>query len=156
MHSRLFLTAITALVAFQASPAFAQQQPEQCTYSACALRLDHGFWRNALVRGAEGTKVMSVGPFSRDLDRAFQGSDSALVNVAQFRQRGRRGSYLLAGAVLAAYGGALFTQNESDGIQIGVACAGLIMAITGGIDLRASSNALHRAIWWHNQSLADR
>ncbi|HEX8298131.1 MAG TPA: hypothetical protein VF594_03145, partial [Rubricoccaceae bacterium] len=112
------LAALLILVA--AAPVAAQPVAEDslvsgCTYDACALRIEPGWFSRDILQGVDGVRVGRFGLVGSDLEEAVTGSEYA---VAQAREhdRSRRLSLLsglAAGAllVLAAPEGPLGSEG---------------------------------------------
>lgn len=155
MKPTVALVALTAVAVGVTDPGtLAAQDTVDCAYSACALRVQQGFFGRSLVRGLEEEKVAGLGLFVGGLDEAFAGSPIAQEHAARFRRRHNTGSILtlLGSAGMVA---ALFATDDSarfydDSWAVGL-FAGSLVAVTGALVSGSGEDHLHRAIWEYNR-----
>ena len=159
VHGRRLLT-IAAAAALLASSALGAQQAATgvaadgaCSYERCALGIAPTWSGLNVVRGADGTRVASLGFFwPRGLTRVFAGSDSASRYAAR-AVRVRRGGALLtdAGLMLLGYAAARQLRDggmrDGDRVVAGVGAASLAASVPLQF---AADGLLSRAVWWHN------
>jgi hypothetical protein len=150
---RVVITSVLlAYVALYPQSAGAQATPDStCTYTRCALRIDHGFFNTRLVRGSTGERVSRLGWFGGGVDILLAGSDSTAHHARQYQSRRRTGEALgLVGGVLTL--AAVWTTDDAiDGSLL----------IIGGIAFELASlpfqfgarRSLDRSVWWYNRDL---
>lgn len=144
----LLLFALALLLA----PVHASAQQPGCTYDECALRLAGGSGR--ILRGIEGEEVARIGWFGGSIERAFAGSDSALVFARRFAPTVRTGLVLeFVGFGLIAGASALQESRGVGAPEVGLAGAGLVAIHFGSRRLSLGYDYLSRAIWWYNRDL---
>jgi hypothetical protein len=151
-RSGLLLSLLLACAALPSGLARAQAAADTtCTYSRCALRVDHGFFSTRLVRGASGESVSRLGWFGSGIDLLLAGSDSTAHHARLYRSRRSTADALgLIGAALAIGG---FVQGDD------FANSGPLLLAAITLDLAAlpfwigSRRSLDRAVWWYNRDL---
>lgn len=150
--------AFLALLVLIPRPAEAQrpQEADDCTYAACALRLQ---WREIVV-GQEGRVL---GPASASSIAAMRElvatSDSATYHVGIWADHARKvhdlrrysGWLLLGGSLLVLAGG---WEPAVGWVGIGAGVTGLGLSFWGSQESRRAFDALENTIWWYNRSLA--
>jgi hypothetical protein len=132
--------------------------PANCTYAACALRVEGGLFSHHLVRGAAGEKVGgNLGGFGGGVGPLLAGPDSAAAHARDYT-RNMRTSGVLGALGAAAFIVAIVRSNnvehsDTDGIAIGASIASVGFAIASlPFSLRAQRD-LSRAVWWYNAAL---
>lgn len=160
--NRSSIALLAALSLTFASGAAAQAptaQPTGCTYATCALRVESGFWKTRLVRGASGEH--DDGPlsgFGGGVEPLLTGPDSAAqYGRAYVHDQRTAGALGLLGAL--GYAVVLYrTDNFGRGDQLGT--EGVIALLSSaGFGIAASAfhlratRALSRSVWWYNSAL---
>ena len=160
-RSALGVVAIATLVArpmsAQSSPAAAGPQP--CSYDACALRVERGWFSERIVQGSTGTRVATLNAFGPTIVPLVQRSDSAVAQARNFQRDRRRGTvltlagltmYIVAAANSHFFDGNLPSPTDAQWAAMG---GGLVLTLVGAhFELRAE-RALSRALWWNNREL---
>lgn len=136
------------------------QDPQACTYDACALRVIDGggyFALPIVVQGIEGYGISNARR-SDALEDLFAVNDAASAHYRRFRTQDRYADWfgwvgtglILSGFVVDLAGnGGLFSKS--------FLLYGGGLAVTWGVALpaeRRASTHLSNAIWWYNRSLA--
>src|SRR5687768_7400502 len=86
---RAFLPSLLVVcAAVQPATVRAQAAPDTaCTYSRCALRVEHRFLSTRLVRGSAAESVARLGWFGSGVDVLLAGPDSAAYHARQYKSR---------------------------------------------------------------------
>jgi hypothetical protein len=141
-----------ACAALQPAVVRAQAAPDAaCSYSQCALRVDHGFLSTRLVRGAAGQSVGRLGWFGSGVDVLLAGSDSAAYHARQYRSRRATSDALTFVSIAVALAG---VAQGDDFVESGPF---LLTSLT--LDLIAlpfwfgARRSLDRSVWWYNRDL---
>jgi hypothetical protein len=135
----------------------AQTTLKQCTYEACALRLERGVFLGDRVRiGLDGAKV-GFGFTGSGVTRSVASVPEALA-AAKVGQRQRTIGQIvgLASAFTAAglLSTADFSGNRNDDVRFWTAAGvGVAGGIIGGIQLSRSTESFSRAVWLYNKAL---
>ena len=122
-----------------------------CSYSQCALRVEHDVWSGRLVRGAAGEPVGRLGWFGSGVGVLLAGSDSAAHYARQYQSRRRTLDVLgLTSAALLL----LTVATTEDFANSSTLAAGAItlQLISLPFGLR-SRTSLERSVWWYNREL---
>ena len=142
------------LVAAALTPAVAHPQSAAdtaCSYTRCALRLDHGFFSTRLMRGASGEEVGRLGWFGDGVDVLLAGSDSAAHHAREYRGRRMTSDLLgVVGIALAVVGLARDHDYLEGAPFLFVGLAVDLAALPFRIGARRS---LDRSVWWYNHDL---
>jgi hypothetical protein len=154
--------ALTAVVMSAVlAPAAAQARRDAraaCTYDECALRVRAaGFTQPPmLVRGLAGEEVMPLTSFGEPVAQLFQRSDSAYTHALRYdRITPTAGVLGIAGPALLILGPFLSNWRERPLASFTLLAGGLGMTLYGTHLANTASDALNRAIWWHNRELRD-
>lgn len=157
---------LALLLAPVASPLAAQQASatspllrDGCTYAACAVRVEDGWFSRRVLQGDDSREVARLGIGGPDPITLLGVNDQAREHAKRYRSRQRLGSTLaLVGAVgsIATYV-ALFdgtddrsTRNTLVAINLG----SLVTSWVGRSYLQSARRELDRAVWWFNRDLA--
>ncbi len=134
-------------------PLSAMAQAADCTYETCALRVKHRFFSQEIVRGAEEAKVATLGIIAPRIALLAERSDSAQVYYHSFRSAHNTRLWLALGAAASLAGSFVASQNDEDGIAIGLLAVGVGFTTGGAILSVKSRDHLSAAIWWYNREL---
>jgi hypothetical protein len=152
--SRMVWVVPVGLLAALSLPGQVEAQDE-CTYSACALRVERGFFRNSLLQGATGKRIADVAFLAPQLDVFAERSDSAGHYYQAFRTPhnqsfwlGTIGGLLLGSAIVIEE-----VDRTQDELTWGIGIPGMALLITGLIRGLGSGNNLSKAVWWYNSTL---
>jgi len=143
--------ASSLLLAAAVYPAVARAQtaPDSaCSYTRCALRVEHRFLSTRLVRGTSGESVGRLGWFGSGVGVLLAGGDSAAHYARLYQTKSRTAEVLSILAATMAFAG---TLQGDDGAPL----------LIGGITLElaalpfwlGSRRSLDRAVWWYNRDL---
>ena len=155
MRRVALLSLVLAYAALQ--PATVRAQVPQgapdtaCTYSRCALRIEHRLLSTRVVRGASGESVGRLGWFGGGVDVLLAGRDSAAHYARQYRSKRTTADALTATSIALAL--ISVTQNDSfaDGAPFLIAGTTLeLIALPFWLGARRS---LERSVWWYNRDL---
>ena len=154
MRFRFILVCATTL-ALGATPVGAQSD-SSCTYDACALRIESGFFGGQyLARGVAAERIAPIAPFSTAVSRALAGEDSAMVYAATFETKYRWGtSMAFAGSAIGSVALLLKGDDFSEG-DLAFTITGYGIALVGGWLVTSGFRDLNRALWWYNRQFAD-
>lgn len=136
----------------------ATPHPAGCTYAACGLRVETGFWKTTLVRGAAGEEQSRLGGFGKGVEVLLAGPDSAAAHARTYvgasRTAGTLGLIALASYAVVLWRTDSFRGGDDLGAGEGVAAvAGAGTAIAAGVFSVRATRELARAIWWYNAAL---
>ena len=122
-----------------------------CSYSRCALRVEHRFLSTRLVRGANGESVSRLGWFGSGVDVLLAGSDSAAHYARQYRSKRTTSDALgFASAALAI----VAVTTTDDFLESGpVLLAGIALELIALPFWLGARRSLDRSVWWYNQGL---
>jgi len=151
---RYLIGAVALVIAARTIPA---QTPadSQCTYQACALRIERSFFNPIrVVSGASGD-VIKGGASGQRLEAMLVGSDSATSYLRKYARANKRSTVLgLLGVGAYAFGffHSDHYRHTSTGDAIAVVAGAVLVtaSIPSGF---AAQRHLSRAIWWYNESL---
>jgi hypothetical protein len=141
-----------ACVALQTEPVDAQAATDSaCSYSRCALRIDHGFFSTRLVRGTSGERVARLGWFGSGVDLLLAGSDSTAHHARLYQSRRRTGDALgFVGGVLTL--AAVWTTDDAvDGSLLLI--SGIVFEVASLPFHFSARRSLDRSVWWYNRDL---
>jgi hypothetical protein len=147
-------TLLLACAALQPAVVRAQAAPDTttaCSYSRCALRVDHGLLSTRLVRGAAGESVGRLGWFGSGAGVLLAGSDSAAHHARQYRSKRATADALTFVSIAVALVG---VSQGDDFVDSGPF---LLTSLT--LDLIAlpfwfgARRSLDRSVWWYNRDL---
>ena len=153
-----------AALTLLAVPAAAQVEPPRpagpgmppCTYDACALRVEEGWFSRTLVRGPDGTVVARLGIGGPSLASVVAASDSAVVHARRYQSAQATGSVLTTVGSLGTLAAVLvLNQREGDVRQeaIAVNVAGLAVWIAGRTFHQRAQREMQRSLWWYNRTV---
>jgi hypothetical protein len=142
-------------------PVRAQAQPQPgaqavCTYDTCALRVQAATFTQPpwLVRGVASEQIMPLTSFGDPVAPHFQPSDSAYAQALRYdRITPTAGVLSIAGPALLILGPFLTNWRERPIASFSLLAGGLGMTLYGTHLANTASDALNRAIWWHNREL---
>lgn len=151
-HHRLAVRVAVLLFCVPSATATAQS-PEDCSYTACALRLRYSLFSIRLVRGQDQQRVASLGLFPSSVPLFAERSDTAARYYASFRRRHTSGVLLsLAGTIAMTAGFLAYDSNHDLGVALVI--GGGLLGIGGGIEATRAREQLSQAVWWYNRTLA--
>lgn len=129
-----------------------------CTWETCALRVRGATFTSPpeLVRGEQDAAVAPLAPFGPSVSPHFQRSDSAYVNALDYDRIQPVASVLnIVGPALLVVAPFLTNWRErpiSSAVLVG---GGFGTTILGTYLGNMATEALSRAVWWHNRALAE-
>jgi hypothetical protein len=152
MRRDVLLTLLLTCAAVHPATVHAQAAPDTaCSYTRCALRIEHRFLSTRLVRGASGESVARLGWFGSGVNVLLAGPDSAAYHARQYRSRRTTSDAIgVVGGALAL--AAVWTTDdfvESGGLLLASATLELI-SLPFWLGARRS---LDRSVWWYNREL---
>lgn len=142
-----------------AGPALAQAQTGgqgACTYDECALRVRAATFTQPpwLVRGLSGEQIAPLTSFGDPVAPHFQHTDSAYTQALRYdRISPTAGVLTIAGPALLILGPFLTNWRERPIASFSLFAGGLGMTLYGTHLANTATDALNRAIWWHNREL---
>lgn len=148
--------AVLAAATLMPASAQAQATTGACTYDECALRVRAATFTQppVLVRGVGGTDIMPLTPFGDPVAQHFQRSDSAYAQALRYdRITPTAGVLNIAGPALLILGPFLTNWRERPIASFTLFAGGLGMTLYGTHLANTATDALNRAIWWHNRDL---
>jgi hypothetical protein len=152
MRHAVLPSLLLACAAVQPATVRAQVAPDTaCSYSRCALRVEHRLLSTRLVRGTSGESVSRLGWFGRGVDVLLAGPDSAAYHARQYRSRRTTSDALsFASAALALV--AVWTTDDfvESGPLLLVGVTLELIALPFWLGARRS---LDRSVWWYNGAL---
>lgn len=173
--ARRALLSLAALLPLAAVPAAAQdavpdgaraapvtadaRQP--CTYDACALRVEDGWFGRRVVRGPEGTLVARLGLGGPRLENIVAGSDSAVYHARIYQRAENTGAVLTLVATIGSIASFIaYTQRDADDDLrdevVAVNISALVLGVVGTTFQLRARRELSRALWWHNRAVLER
>lgn len=139
----------------------ASATPQSCTYHTCALSIAPTWNGLGVVRGAEGTRVATLGFFIptditavlRGTEPNAPGADSAAMHARRAVVLRRIGAALtdvggVTAAIIAVRAARQGALGSGERALAGVAVAALAVSVPLQF---AADGALSRAVWWHNE-----
>jgi hypothetical protein len=146
------LSLLLACAALQPATVRAQAAPDTaCSYSRCALLVEHRLLSTRLVRGPAGQSVGRLGWFGGGVDVLLAGPDSAAYHARQYRSRRATSDALVLASVALALVAVASTDDFGEGSPLLVAGIGLeLIALPFWLRARRS---LDRSVWWYNREL---
>lgn len=147
------------LVIALASADAAGQDGVDCTFDACALRVEHRFGGLRVVRGLEAEPVATLGLFGNTLAEVVASSDSAYVYALESdRQKRASTAWWIFGLVATVVGASDYTAGfwERDPgtltyVGLGI---GLGATMVSGWQATRSLDSVEKAVWWFNRDLS--
>jgi hypothetical protein len=135
----------------------AAQQPANCTYVTCALRMHYSFFgSDRVVVGETGVYADGEGFFSNRIPAFETGSDQVRFHYVEYRSHAKRSMLLgFFGAVLVGVGASV-DYDASDGnkaAKISLISSGVIVGAIAAVNDARSRDHLQRAIWLYNRDL---
>lgn len=130
---------------------------QPCSYDACALRVEDGWFSRRLLRGPEGTVVARLGIGGPSLASVVQISDSAVQHARRYQSAQRTGTVLTTIGSLGALAAVValnLQDRDVDDEAIAVNIAGLAVWIAGNTYLYKARRELSRSVWWYNRAVA--
>ena len=165
------LLMLAALLPLAAAPAAAQDAVraapatadavQPCTYDACALRVEDGWFGRRVVRGPEGTLVARLGLGGPRLENIVVGSDSAVYHARLYQRAENTGAVLtLIGTIGSIASFIAYTQRDADDDLrdevVAVNLSALALGVVGTTFQLRARRELSRALWWHNRAVLER
>ena len=128
---------------------------QERTYQEDALRLDSGFGRLRIVRGARDSVVVSIGLVRpTEVARLFASSPNAVTEAKVFEANYRQGIWTTAvGIAVWAAGFAISRIGENHPVPLGLTITTVVLVTYGAMRLDTAKRALSKAIWWYNRDL---
>ena len=148
----LLLSLVLASAASHPATVRAQTASDStCSYSQCALRIEHRFLSTRLVRGTAGEPVGRLGWFGSGVGVLLAGPDSAAYHARQYRSKQRTSGALGVTSTALVLIAVATTDDVVDSRPLLVAAIGLdLIALPYALTSRGS---LDRAVWWYNRDL---
>ncbi|HSJ09109.1 MAG TPA: hypothetical protein VK928_04325 [Longimicrobiales bacterium] len=143
-----------ALTLVTAAAAQAQPVRDRCPYDECALRIRAGTLMAppVLVRGAAEQEVVPLTPFGEPVAAHFRGIDSAYVQALRYDRLTPTAAVLnMAGTGILILSPMLFSWRDRPVASLTLFAGGLGMSLYGTHLANTATDALNRAIWWHNR-----
>ena len=122
-------------------------------YDNCALRVQHRFFSDKVVRGTESIHVARIGFGTPPLEDLFTRSDSAAVSFDQFRTDHSRSVWLTVLGGIEFIGGIVAESQGNDDLAVGLSIGGTIIEVAATIFRTRANEHLSNSIWWYNRSL---
>lgn len=122
-------------------------------YDSCALRVQHRFFSDRVVRGTEGIQVARIGFGTPPLEELFSRSDSAAVSFDQFRTDHSRSVWLTVLGGIEFIGGLVAESQGYDDLAVGLSISGIMIEVAATIFRTKANEHLSNSIWWYNRSL---
>ena len=156
MTSSVTRGTLAAIALILTATAHAQAQPtrERCPYDECALRIRAGTLMAppVLVRGAAEQEVAPLTPFGEPVAPHFRGVDSAYVQALRYDRLTPTAAVLnMAGTGILILSPMLFSWRDRPVASLTLFAGGLGMSLYGTHLANTATDALNRAIWWHNR-----
>ena len=162
--ARVLPSALTAAAAVALlAPGAAAQQPsivtpggQPCTYDACVLRVEDGWFSRRLVRGPEGTVVARLGIGGPSLASVVSISDSAVAHARRYQSAQRTGAILTTVGSLGTIAAVVALNLEDRDVDqeaLAVNVAGLAVWVVGNTYLYKARRELGRSLWWYNRAV---
>jgi hypothetical protein len=136
----------------------ASAQDTTCSYDACALSLEGGFFGRRIVRGVRREKVATLGFLPALVPALALASDSAGSHYRAYRRKAESGfvfsslgiGFAVAGLLVSdPFGPRSRTESRSTTLFVG---ATVSFYISGWFQ-SAAEDDLARAVFWYNRSL---
>ncbi|MFN2564114.1 MAG: hypothetical protein ABR499_03795 [Gemmatimonadaceae bacterium] len=152
MRRAVLPSLLLACAGLQPAVVRAQAAPDTaCSYSRCALRVEHRFLSTRLVRGASGESVSRLGWFGRGVDVLLAGPGSAAYHARQYRSRRTTSDALdFVAAALAVVAATQTDDFVESGPFLLTATALELISLPFWLGARRS---LDRSVWWYNREL---
>jgi hypothetical protein len=152
MRRDTLLSLVLACAALQPASVRAQAAPDTaCSYSRCALRVEHRFLSTRLVRGAAGESVARLGWFGSGVNVLLAGPDSAAYHARQYKSRRTTSDALGLVSAALVLAEVWTTDDFAEGGVLLLAGATLdLIALPFWLGARRS---LDRSVWWYNREL---
>lgn len=151
---------VVLLIALGSADA-AGQDGVDCTFDACALRVEHRFNVLRVVRGLEAQPVATLGLFGNSLAEVVASSDSAFVYALESdRQKRASTAWRILGLVATAAGAwdfaAGFWERDPGALTYAGLGIGLVATMVSGWQATRSLDSVEKAVWWYNRDLSSR
>lgn len=139
-----------------ASPGAITNAPAECDYNACALRMKLSWGNRLIIRGEQEQRVGKVSMFSAtSLESIVASSPEAAGEARLFQKNYTPGEVFSgAGAFVMVLSAAVASGNNSVIGPVAGVVVGSSMLFYGVVRHVRAENALNKAIWLYNRSLA--
>ncbi|HUE77823.1 MAG TPA: hypothetical protein VMM83_07775 [Longimicrobiales bacterium] len=139
----------------------AGQDGVDCTFDACALRVEHRFNGLRVVRGLEAQPVATLGLFGNSLAEVVASSDSAFAYALESDRQKRAstawGIFSLVASAAAAWDFTTgFWERDPGAVMYAGFGIGLGAAMVSGWQATRSLDSVEKAVWWYNRDLSSR
>ena len=135
----------------------AAQQPANCTYTSCALRVHYsGLGDARVVQGETQVYADGGGVWSHQIPALEVSTGQTHHHYVEYRSHAKR-SGLLALLGAAALGGGMAVDYDGPdghkGLKISLISGGIIMGLLSSINDSRAQDHLQQAIWLYNRDL---
>lgn len=128
--------------------------PDGCSYDACALRVEPGWFSRDIVQGVDGVGVGRFGVIDSDLEEAVAGSDYA-ADQARAYDRSHRLALLsgIAGSALILLSATVAVGDGDEAVSSAASLGGIALGFASVRFQMSAEQALSRAVWEYNRTL---